>query len=1129
MERHTWEDLILMDREGEETMHDKVEYRKESVQDTFQTLITQTCLSFEAEDIHFEDDTSGGEESVVSCILKSENGGEEKEPYYENIHYEDTSEGEESIVHSDCTNERKESEVEERDIYSEDVDALIETWENEDVDIEDVTDYNEDTCTVRRTQRNDPKKCLIPSLAFCRRCEEGPVCCVEGSTTPWDERKDMRECVYGMNGKGGAEECAIEAHLNEYDLGNDTSKEEHTKERGRIYEVEKEQKIGEETQEEEYYSEKDLDYGEYDVLETVSPSWNSHEDIEEEEEEEEEETLEDYTSTQPHLQAPDTYYRCQEPLEVILEILGEEGDEEGRHRGIQDIRKIKNRHSSHSEDDETLCGSEELSADSLEVSLAPQHKTTWCELAKNTSETGIPNMCSDAETHTPKTSAKETISTRSNKSQSLSTKIKGREVSDRDKLRCLTSEIEEYLKETTLLLESANSYCTPRKREDKTPLQYPINGSVEGRSDRDADTQAFNTVMNNSLTSSSLPQSPHNNAFPYVNTTDDRAASPLASSTGGTETSLDILDKLWAPITGHNNTTDFIEGREGNTDYISLNYSTPERRHEEEIDEQSNAERIFKRNQDSDITSIYQSLTDTKGIESQYFSAIEASNDAVDALEWEENNTRTRGPSPIIYIPSQRIEVDDYFFTSLDNAGDNWLPMYDEPGECLESPSLPQLSTTFYEADRTAGMASTFKKPSIPPPPPPRHCIPPPLPPPPRPESPPPTVSCLASLEKLCNTWTDDYNIGNRQTFGFTELQRAMQVGAESVSENVESETLDRFENSDNASLVLHNLVYGVNNEEMHEDELNMDRNNHDIYGVTDRLESENGTSLNIRGNEKVKAETKKIPNPFRISARLEEIFREAERETCILTTNNTFQSPLLPLDDKNNIEDNNLIDRQEEIDLQRQLDEILNRMDALYEEHLGDRTTGGDDTQQLLETRTQRSRNNTGRLLETQTWTQSSEKTAFQDIINISEDLKHICMFHVNKNDSESYQPNYKTTIAPPTPITTTTISTTTTTLPSTRRQSEEGTVRYQYPDEGGNVDSCKLIRFLQEYRARNLQCYDLPVRYLKEMLMYSTDGGADGAASTTYNCVPIKVSVIDVAYYYYYYYYYLFVFVVD
>ncbi|XP_063887294.1 uncharacterized protein LOC135114935 [Scylla paramamosain] len=1325
MEGHTWEGLILMDRENLDSLHDKVEYRKESVQETFQTLITKTCISFDPEDTHFESTSSEGEESVASYVLKGEKEAEGRK-HGKDSRFDDTSEGEESVVCCDLKNERMEFDDEGRDPYSEDVDILMEaqekvTWEDEDAYVcireqskegePSVGDFK-DTSTINETHENN---CVATRLSFCRNCEEGPICCADlashddatarppETVSPRDDRKDVKQCVDGMRNEGGEEQCPIDSYLDdndgddddtegsvasgEYDLGNnqdedkgelerlkeveevETEEEAHEQDqeegrreenysdfdygnegdrrgRERIEKIEFEQKKNEETQEQyhgerDYYSEEDSDYGEFTMLETLLSTCSSYEDIINEEE-----IPTNSDRTQPYLRAPDTYYRCQEPLEVILEILGEEGEDEIKQKGIHDETgtlhdaETQGSHDSHSEDEETLCGSEDFSIDSLDECPALENKTTWSELAKSTSGSNIVHMYSDEERHNTRAlteteqTSEESISTRSSNSKSVSSKVKGRDASDRDKLRCLTSEIEEYLRETTLLLESATSYCIPKKKKENTSQEHPIIKSqklISTRDVKDANTHTPQHLPTSTMTNTGATSAPppatlqHDSPSPSVACLADTTSNEPANSAATverTETSLDILEKLWEPITGPLNTSGSSEGmgdarEDASFDYPIVSVSFTPDRDEDEDEEWNTAELIQERSESpheylllSDMMSISRSVVEKEG-ESQYFSVLESSSDAMDALEWEERNTKSRGASPVIYVPSQRTEEDEYFFTSLENAGDNWLAMYDEPGECLESSSLEQLSVTPHDSscedlkiikgggatDAATFVSSTPKRSSVPPPPPPRKSLsppllpppprrslppppprsslppppppirsshappppPPPRPPPPRPESPPPTVSCLASLEKLCNTWDAHHDNSDRQTLGFGELELPAGIAVESTGEKYEGQRTRRFQDSGRTS---QNDLHRV---EMHsrlkeQDELMRDNRAlemnsiHDITGITDNPQSkvvyarrglgkENGKSQNLTENVEVPCNgggTKKISSQFRISARLEEIFREAEHETCILTNRNTLISPPLPtvgVGDKTNTgrEDNDhLTTRQREaMDLQRQLNEILNKMDVMYEEHLRPRNMRHVEPPDL---RTPVQRGSSSRRdLEALTMTQSSEKTAFQDIINISEDLKHICMFHVNKVEGGEYQPDHTTTMTPAvTPMTATTTppsayhsrpdDVTTPTLhhiteadagdarrnnrenyefPGVRdrisphRQPEGDAVGYPPPDGGKAVDSPRLIRFLQELRARNLQCYDLPLRYLKELLVYTPDGDADGAAS--------------------------------
>lgn len=289
----------------------------------------------------------------------------------------------------------------------------------------------------------------------------------------------------------------------------------------------------------------------------------------------------------------------------------------------------------------------------------------------------------------------------------------------------------------------------------------------------------------------------------------------------------------------------------------------------------------------------------------------------------------------------------------------------------------------------------------------------------------------------------------------------------------------------------------------------------------------------NVKSLHKIGVTNKIISSQVKISAKLEEIFRDAEREMRTLTNKQALQTPTRPEaacrkdEDKNTIreEENEYLNErlQEARDLQKQLDEILSGMDAMYEEHLGKLSTLNEEHQGAQ-------RGTRG----TQTKTQSSERTAFQDILNISEDLKHICMFHVNKTEGGEYRlsdiTSTTTSFTPP-PVSTQSPSfnqrgaeETTPKLLNTPvgdslrkggyemssgvrgvtaiRQQPEGEAASHSVPEGGVVeddyddDSARLLRFLQDLRAKNLQCYELPLKYLTQLILYSADGGADGGA---------------------------------
>ncbi|XP_050688591.1 protein piccolo-like [Eriocheir sinensis] len=1394
MEGRTWEGLILMDRENLDSEHGRDEYRKEGVQETFQSLITKTCISFTHEDGHFESTSSEGEESVVSCILKNdveethfkntscggvkESEGEEKqmregrnnkpgdrELFGEDDHFESSSDGEESVDGSGLKTEEK---AEGTDPYSEDVDTVIETHygefyvdNTEDEDSvnadkthhdqisQSVADKDEKATTFSEAHRVPPKSCEAERLSFCRQCEEGPICCVDlsdGDARVTEEHTSGGREDYGKGEgpQGGKEVCAVDVLLGHGEegeeerndvrgelvmgIGSQTGEQEHEQQQEQQEQQAKQMKkedkqeesqTGEDEDAEDYLTEDEesddgSDSGGYSLDEALSSS-QSVEDI-------------SANETQLYERESDTYYRCQEPLEVILEILGEEGDDEGKHSHTQHKTKAlvsseaPSGHGYGSEDEDTLCGSEEFSADSLEdCSDATQSKTDRPSMSKDKSSIVTPSECRDMKTQSTRALLKtknvreESSNTRKDKnksSKSISTRVKGREVSDRDKLKCLTSEIEAYLKETTLLLESAASHCSPKKKDHckETTTTTTTSDHTNMKGPEGSCTEETETTLDHAMTTTGFDSPPvplrtsskciggadihdhdpcsspslytitamtptdapspdttstsqYGDSHIYTNITNTTnttvASSPTATSTvtstrnEATDRNLALLERLWAPITSSLNNSFSSEGIESMSEGSSRDYVTANSSFVTLEGDKSNIELSVEREPSphrslplSDVTSVYQTVRETREMESQYFSLLEASIEAVDALEWEERQRAARVASPTFYVPSQRSEEDEYFFTSLENAGDNWLTMYDEPGECLESPSLTQLSSPLSEDNKEEegtskwdGIRSTLNPPPRPPPPPgfllssspyspfpPRLSSPPPPPPPPpprssfkdlederiyyelegvalpfpssfspahrplppppppsppprsssmnvveeeiyvnvlpssaspyrpppprppppppprnppppslppRPESPPSTVSLLASLENLCMTWDmkkRDREGGNdreetRRASDFEVKKRTSEVLTNSVN------TADEGDLSSRDPLISEARATRVHDGPDVTSGVNTEKPN---SKVTHGSAASQPTRENVKSLHKIGVTNKIISSQVRISAKLEEIFRDAEREMRTLTNKQALQTPTRPEaacrkdEDKNTIreEENEYLNErlQEARDLQKQLDDILSGMDAMYEEHLGKLSTLNEEHQT----------HGTGAQRGTQTKTQSSERTAFQDILNISEDLKHICMFHVNKTEGGEYRLSditSSTTSFTPPPASihspsfnqrgteeTTPKLLNTPVGDSVRkggyemssgvrgvtpiRQQPEGEAASHSVPEGGVVeddfddDSARLLRFLQDLRAKNLQCYELPLKYLTQLILYTADGGADGGA---------------------------------
>ncbi|XP_069949380.1 uncharacterized protein [Cherax quadricarinatus] len=237
----------------------------------------------------------------------------------------------------------------------------------------------------------------------------------------------------------------------------------------------------------------------------------------------------------------DSFSRYQEPLEVILEILGEEGDTEdtvildGTEHTHTDTEK-------NTEDDLiTFSSSGEYSPDSLEeycsrknkcsVELSSQASTyenyllrqdlthdsvmqqqDYTESKSNrisscgaTTVAGVENLRTDIVQQPPVTSQRTDPSSARTNEPGLSGFRSKAEESDRDKLKSLTSEIEAYLKETKMLLESATSYTSRAAlRTTKTPAEKPIDEPNKKMSRQKSKDEVDNNASNENIISTKV-------------------------------------------------------------------------------------------------------------------------------------------------------------------------------------------------------------------------------------------------------------------------------------------------------------------------------------------------------------------------------------------------------------------------------------------------------------------------------------------------------------------------------------------------------------------------------------------------------------------------------------------------
>ncbi|XP_071514586.1 uncharacterized protein [Panulirus ornatus] len=800
----------------------------------------------------------------------------------------------------------------------------------------------------------------------------------------------------------------------------------------------------------------------------------------------------------------------QEPLEVILEILGEEGEDQGKDPDINGDKKVNIYDSNklNTEDDlMTFSNSGELNPSCIEEykSTHDDSNTVSPEKVSNSDPSNFhQTLLGKTETaeyeatdgkyiKTYPSGAKLTICNQYNINESPlisltddsfatgrstlsspSCSIKEEE-SDRDKLKNLTSEIEAYLKETTMLLESATSYAS----------KVAPNGV---RSDGLSEFQVRKTFTSTGDETSNLINQ-HIECVNDSSTLRNGDSAPVEAISARHPSFASEVSKQPPRkpngVTKNCTSTDNIKNSPSVKENICCSIA-PETETERLGQNGGNALDIS--NSCSESTDVFQSLMETK---SEYFSAIETSGEAMEALDWEEKISMKKQEKPerIIYKPQERTQDDDNYFTSPKNVRKVWLAAFQELEDRLDDAikdDRPDFQCNVYtpasddeNTDTAEGILchdqEVVHQQTL------SRC-----------DSPPPTVFCLENLEKLCNRLSQEHEKITEGVNKTAQLSIKERDGYKCISH----EDIRRQPVGVNKSDTLMNISPGCNvTEELNK--INSKRRNHPMMGLQQlqnhislqqlqnqiylqQLQNHTGKAIkqtdfmskldNLMLNENAIYETLHVcgtksrikengqfslmreneielfnsqgdtsgTSPMHyIDSKLDEIFscvenvvstnfvpevKEAQEQNSVALHNIISLAAENPDTVKENVR-SQCIRNQEENDIQVQLNNILDGLDIMYEKYLMKKLNMGEEQSfNTINEGSYKGKETTDSLFnerathfshteENKTWRSSCENTAFQDIIDISEDLKHLCVFHVNKSSTGTWPESIVTT----------------------------------------------------------------------------------------------------------------------
>lgn len=938
-------------------------------------------------------------------------------------------------------------------------------------------------------------ECCVPSgLSYCNKCDSGPSCCVylsdeDDSSDPtsssvddagpvnkrakrdggeeeekvdYEEEEEVEEeedevINFYLSGEGMGEGCVEEYVFyvddDDEDDEGDENYEDFRGDEGGYYEG------GggryEDDEEGEYVL--DDEEGEY-FVDSDEDEW------EEEIEEEEQQRQKRSRRSRDHF-----FPRYQEPLEVILEILGEEGEEEENHIDANDKEEDG---VNGDEDLITFSSSSDFSPDSLEEACARKAKD---DVQNSAAEEDVSHQTSD-DSLTPRNTSMEDIETiaytrlpeheeekedshREDSHQSLiqnlmdepiledcpqiilprPSLIKVPEETDREKLRALTSEIEAYLKETTMLLESATTYTSATKSRERGSKESANEGEkIDIQKCSDSVAKEPSSVHTTLPLRSDKPPRPERKieelpmssplstaAHATLNTTHTCHPSKIQTTEDAKQTRVATAEIRVNPSVSVAHQLPKIRHEPpapGNLEGASRGLATS---HESQVSE---GEHTAFRSAALDVShassrltdspDIYKSLLETHNLaETEYYSAVETSTEVVEALEWEDKEAKRKDKkqSRIIYKPEETTQGDDICFTSPRNRR-TWLAAFEELEDSFDSAIKSGEKRPSSDPSDDAGTADSVETPRAtdakqnr------RRC-----------ESPPPTISCLENLEKLCRRLSLEREKYSEQ---MCTIDRPSPVGMEDNSYECseDNETFSTSTLSETETDIIADKIYTVRMPKQKEDSDNSGTNIRDLDNIikgdlnqnkpvfdhppvdgAGYAFKENGGLAPTKENEKTKSrgDTKETLKFQYIDSKLDEIFSSVEDEVSHTTYSNIVNQMVKgQAKIQRRSHDDSLYASGKQV--QKQLNEILNGMDSMYESYLKKRKSL-DLTHEARTLPDLKFPNKEENIFQMKAESSSvsveqkreskSELDAFRDIIDISEDLKNLCVFHVNK-----------------------------------------------------------------------------------------------------------------------------------
>ncbi|XP_064118020.1 LOW QUALITY PROTEIN: uncharacterized protein LOC135223507 [Macrobrachium nipponense] len=1044
-------------------------------------------------------------------------------------------------------------------------------------------------CSSSDGHSPDARACVASDLGFCRRCDEGPDCCADASNhdsgsfaSSADEESDATEVPSVLeveNGRVSDDGLDNDDSWNFEDdgttgMGMQTMPDEQRLAHGQL-EQDKQLVRSEKDAEgncsegdsdkavaeyEYFVDEDDDDYGE--ELEYDGDVRNVVEFDDDDEEycvdDDYEEEAEEADNIQTHSSRRIMYSRYQEPLEVILEILGEEGEEEAENKKSKQSGKIKEQKNS-SEDLMSFSSSGEFSPDSIEEYCARKNQANLLNLIRgsNTIDSTIESLPSGQTSLTNDDVdvllGKEEVTATSSMQAVCEGQMaslphpcdrlapaspgnlmdvpipqlrlnpltphcqRREELTDKDKLKSLTSEIEAYLKETTQLLESATAnarnYKTKNdadmeqvKRVDITPPiedsprrsiapsnnKSPAGTSVKLENEQvnliDLDSFSFEKSMTKGAASNGLDPSDSDISKPpkefRLHLLREEEIINLATTVTDISTPIHLTN--FSPL-----------GLTADPCYPEqpiitpppmfvghFNMCEPDQASLEKDGACHDAFTPPKGFTDNN-NEIFKTIAETpKFAETEYFSAHENSLEVMDALEWEEKKSIKQETQRIIYKPSDCSQEEFIPFASLVTLRNGWASSFEELPDIGEPMSLPIIKQSkafkssqeviFFEepilenkplleatSEKTSSVrkvelkgdapvqevklrrktpmneitirkrasvdevklrkmsavddvklkkrssvdeARLRKRSSL-------RC-----------ESPPPTVDCLESLEKLCNRLSLEQEMLKENESKFVAFCQVNTKKADSYYSNCQDSGFESMVHQEIDSSKQFHSTDSLHGNSSSATKMEIKKEISQPF-ITNEGGKENRLSVTMKENDDYsgfEGMTSEDEEFRYIDEKLDEIFRyvdEASKRNSLYSVEDfdvtkeiieetKTQISSVPKSKKNKVNS----------ELQAKLSELFNNLDSMYEKHvikMKDLHAEQAWSSQvftpkgyLMPDKKQYLQSCQAEILLSQVSNPQSlssnepakENDPYQDILDVSEDLKNLCVFHVNR-----------------------------------------------------------------------------------------------------------------------------------